>query len=228
MASPGFDTWTEIDDGGLAYMDINQDEVFVFKSGTSRFMFNGDFKKRFGKEIPIPQGDFIFYQHQGKPYLIQDPSIVAKARSLLAPLKDGRLREAEEARDRRDRELHQRLQQLNRVESRLTNPEFQAAMDEMSKTLEQLKSQTLTAQSGQNTLPSLQTQLARIQDKLGELQAKIAMQSESFEIQDQDEALAAEHERLGGTTQSIINDAQRELKPLIEQAIKDGRVKPLN
>jgi hypothetical protein len=29
-------------------------------------------------------------------------------------------------------------------------------------------------------------------------------------------------------TQRVINDAQRQLKPLIEQAIKDGRVKSVD
>ena len=222
-----FHTSTEVNDGGVSYMDIDNDEVFVFKSGTSRFMFNGDFKKRFGTEIPVPQGDFIFYQHQGKPYVIQDPAILARAQDLLAPLKEGDKRRAELERDRRDLETHRKMLQEHSGDAKLSNPEFQAAVDKMSKMLEQMKSEQLTARTDQKTLLALQSQLAGLQGTLGKLQANIALQSagDESEFAAEHERLAAEHERLGGATQTIINNAQRELKPLIEQAIKEGRVK---
>ncbi len=225
-----FHTSTEVNDGGVAYMDIDNDEVFVFKSGTARFMFNGDFKKRFGTEIPVPQGDFIFYQHQGKPYVIQDAAILARAQDLLAPLKEGNKRRAELERDRRELEDHQKMLQEHSGDAKLSNPEFQAAVDKMSKMLEQMKSEQLTAQTDQKTLLALQSKLAGLQGTLGKLQADIALQSAGAESQFavEHERLAAEHERLGGATQTIINNAQRELKPLIEQAINEGRVKPAN
>jgi beta-lactamase regulating signal transducer with metallopeptidase domain len=228
--SHAFDTSTEVDDRGISYMDIDDDEVFVFKSGSSRFMFNGDFKKRFGTEIPVPHGDFIFYQHQGKPYVIQDPAILARAQDLLAPLKEGKKRQAELERDRRDLEYHQKELEEHAADSKLTNPQFQAAVDEMSKMLEQMKNEKLSAQADQKSLLALQSKLASIQGTLGKLQADIAMQSAGVETQfaADHEKLAAEHERLGGATQTIINNAQRELKPLIEQAIKEGKVKPVN
>jgi hypothetical protein len=210
-------------------MDIDDDEVFVFKSGTSRFMFNGDFKKRFGTEIPVPEGDFIFYQRHGKPYVIQDPGILAKAQVLLAPLKEGDQKQAELERERRDLDFHQKMLQ-EQADAKLSNPEFQAAIDEISKMLEQMKSEKLRAQPDQKTLLALQGQLAGIQGTLGKLQADIDMRSASTasEFASEHARLAAEHERLGGSTQTIINKAQRELKPLIEQAISEGRAKPVN
>jgi hypothetical protein len=228
--SHAFVTSTEVDNGGISYMDIDDDEVFVFKSGASRFMFNGDFKKRFGTEIPVPSGDFIFYQHQGKPYVVQDPAILARAQALLAPLKDGNKKQAELERDRRDLEYHQKELEEHAADSKLSNPEFQAAVDEMSKMLEQMKNEKLSAQADQKSLLALQSKLASIQGTLGKLQADIALQRAGAEYQfaAEHEKLAAEHERLGGASQTIINNAQRELKPLIEQAIQEGKVKPAN
>jgi beta-lactamase regulating signal transducer with metallopeptidase domain len=237
-------TGADIDDDGIAYMDINNDEVFVFKSGSARMMFNGDFKKRFGRDIPSPEGDFIFYQHHGKPYLVQDPAILAKALEFYAPLRDKHLTDrsqhAELAGLQANLEMQRRSLKQKPTDAKLSSAEFQSSMDELSKMLEQMKNDKLSPQSDSNTLNELQNRLGRIQGRLGQLQAQLAMQATGLSMQDEmlagqqaqlaaEQAQAeAEHERYGGATQKIINDAQRHLKPLIEEAIKDGRAKPVN
>jgi hypothetical protein len=229
-------SWTEIDDAGVSYMNIENDEVFVVKSGDSRVMFNGDYKKRFGRDMPRPDGDFIFYQHQGKPYLIQDPAIVAKAQALLAPVKDNAMRQAELGQARANMSMHRKVLRARQAETKLSAPEFQAAMEEVSKQLEQLKGETLTLNNDQKVLYELQNKLGSIQGQLGQLQATLAMQTSGADMQEQlaaeqaaqQDEVAREHERLGGSNQKIINNAQRELTPLIEQAIKDGKAKPVN
>jgi beta-lactamase regulating signal transducer with metallopeptidase domain len=253
MASPGsressqdhaLETWADIDDDGIAYMDINNDEVFVFKSGSARMMFNGDFKKRFGRDMPTPEGDFIFYQHHGKPYLVQDPAILAKALELYAPLRDKHLTDgrqsAEFARMQANLEMQRRSLKKMPTDAKLSSAEFQSSMDELSKMVEQMKNDKLSPQSDPKTLIELQNRLGSIQGRLGQLQAQLAMQASGLSMQDemlagQQAQLAAEqaqreaeHERYGGATQKIINDAQRQLKPLIEQGIRDGRVKSID
>ena len=104
----------------------------------------------------------------------------------------------------------------------------------------QMKNDKLSPQSDPKTLIELQNRLGSIQGRLGQLQAQLAMQASGLSMQDemlagQQAQLAAEqaqreaeHERYGGATQKIINDAQRQLKPLIEQGIRDGRVKSID
>ncbi len=48
----------------------------------SRMMFDT------GNMLPHQSGDYIYFQHDGKPYLIQDPEVIAHAQLLLAPMKD--------------------------------------------------------------------------------------------------------------------------------------------
>jgi beta-lactamase regulating signal transducer with metallopeptidase domain len=252
-ASPGFhgpsddhalSTWIDIDDAGLSYMSVDDDEVFVFKSGDARLMFNGDFKKRFGRDMPTAEGDFIFYQHNGKPYLVQDPAILAKALELYAPLRDinamdKNAQRADLARAQANLVSQRRVLKQKSNEMKLSTAEFQAAVEEISKMLAQMKDEKLTVQADQKILYALQNRLGSIQGRLGELQGQVAMQTAGVQMQaelaTQQAELAAdhaqreaEHETAGGTNVKIINDAQRELKPLIEQAIKDGRVKPVN
>jgi hypothetical protein len=77
---------------------------------------------------------------------------------------------------------------------------------------------------------ALQNKLGSIQGRLGQLQAELAMQSSSQGLANEQlaQVQAEESEHLADSNQKTINNAQRELKPLIEQAIKDGRAKPVN
>jgi beta-lactamase regulating signal transducer with metallopeptidase domain len=232
-------TWTEITDTGVSYAKVDQDEIFVIKTGDSRLMFDGDFKARFGREIPAPEGDFIFYQHHGKPYLIQDPAIVAKARELLAPLKDSNSRQAALGSASGELARRRRVLQDRPFASTLSTPEFEAAMDELAKLLLQMKNDRLPAQADHETLLALQNKLSSIQGRLGKLQGEIALQTSGAQLQAElgaqqaqlaaDQArMAAEREKVAADNQHIIREARRALAPLIEQAIKDGRAKPAN
>jgi beta-lactamase regulating signal transducer with metallopeptidase domain len=225
-------TWIDINDHGVSYMKADKDEVFMIKSGDSRFGFNQDFKKRFGTESPHPEGDFIFYQHQGKPFLIQDPSIIAKAQELLAPLKDNGLRQAELGQMRANLAMHRKVLRDGAAGAKVTSAEFQSAVEDMSKQLEQLKSEKLALSDDQETMISLQRKLGTIQEKLGRLQGELAMQTTGLRMREdldgRQAEFAAEHERMAESNASTIKKVQAELAPLIEQAIKDGRAKPVN
>jgi BlaR1 peptidase M56 len=224
-------TWVDINDGGVSYMKIDKDEAFLIKLGDSRIMFNRDFKKRFGKQMPNVDGDFILYQRKDKPYLIQDPAIMAKAQELFAPLKDNRLRrDAEHAQLRANLAQHRRVLREAQEEMQLSAPEFHAAVEEVSKQLDQLKAEKVSLSMDQDSMIALQNKLGSIQGRLGQLQAELAMQSSSQGLANEQlaQVQAEESEHLADSNQKTINNAQRELKPLIEQAIKDGRAKPVN
>jgi beta-lactamase regulating signal transducer with metallopeptidase domain/predicted nucleic acid-binding Zn-ribbon protein len=224
-------TWVDIDDGGVSYMKIDKDEAFLIKLGDSRIRFNSDYKKRFGKQMPNVDGDLILYQREGKPYLIQDPAILAKAQELFAPLKDNRLRrDAEYAQLRANLSEHRRALHEAQAQMKLSAPEFRAAMEEVSKQLDQLKAEKVSLTMDQETLTTLQSKLGNIQGRLGQLQAELSVQSGDRELANEQSAQlqAEQSEHLADTNQRTIDAAQRELKPLIEQAIKDGRAKPVN
>jgi len=67
-------------DGAGSIEDEGRDSAI--HSGHSRFMFDS------GDVLPRQSGDYIYFQHDGKPYLIQDPQIIAKAQQLLEPMKE--------------------------------------------------------------------------------------------------------------------------------------------
>jgi beta-lactamase regulating signal transducer with metallopeptidase domain len=226
-------TWIDINDHGVSYMKADKDEVFMIKSGDARFGFNQDFKKRFGTDSPHLEGDFIFFQHQSKPYLIQDPAIIAKAQELLAPLKKNAHRQAEMGEIMRaNLAMHRQVLRDGPAGAKLTTAEFQSAMADVSKQLEQLKSEKLALSNDQETMISLQRKLGSIQERLGKLQGELAMQTTGLRMQEdldgRQAEFAAEHQRIAESNADAVKTVQAELAPLIEQAIKDGRAKPVD
>jgi hypothetical protein len=224
-------TWIDITDHGVSYMKADKDEVFMIKSGHSRFGFNQDFKKRFGQDPPHPEGDFIFYQHQGKPYLIQDPAIIAKAQELLAPLRESDQRQAELGQMRANLAMHRRVLRDGAAGMKMTTAEFQAVMEDVSRQLAQLKSEKLSSSNDQETMISLQNKLGSIQERLGKLQGELAMRTTGLHMEEDVDArqaeFAAEHQRIAESNANTVAKVQAEMAPLIERAIKDGRAKPV-
>jgi beta-lactamase regulating signal transducer with metallopeptidase domain len=223
-------TWVDINDNGVSYMQVENDEVFVFKSGDAQFMINGDFKKRFGTGAPLPQGDFIFYQHQGKPYLIQDPSILKTAKDLFAPLKDTYQHSEDRARLRALKAMQQ-VDRDSAVDATVSIPDVQASLDEIYKMLDQMKNEKLSLNKDQKRLVAMVDRLGNLQAKLGQMQAQLAMQSANRDMAAAESArqqaeiredIDRHHEQ---TNLGIIKHAQSQLAPLINQAIKDGKAK---
>jgi beta-lactamase regulating signal transducer with metallopeptidase domain len=209
---------------------VEQDEegVLAIHSGHSHMMFDS------GDGLPSRNGDYIYFQHKGKPYLIQDPQIIAKAQALLAPMKE--LGEKQKLLGEQQAQLGQQQRMLGskqRTIKLVETPEFKIQMAELQKKIKELDLPRLTAQIDQRALAEVQAHLGEIQARVGELQFEFgAQQGELGEQQgklgEQQGKLGEQQALLGEQQRKIAEDARRQLQPLIEQAIREGKGKPLS
>jgi BlaR1 peptidase M56 len=213
----------------IEHDDVARDEegVLVIHSGQSHMMFDS------GDHLPSKSGDYIYFQHNGKPYLIQDPQIIAKAQALLEPMKTlgekrGLLRDQQALLRDRQRMLHSQQRAIKLVET----PEFKQQMAELQKTIKELDLPRLTAQIDQKALAEVQAHIGEIQARVGELQSQFGAQKGQFgeqmgKLGEQQGKLGQQQALLGEQQRKIIEDVRRQLKPLIEQAIREGKGKQL-
>ncbi len=205
-----------------------EEGVLAIHSGHSRMMFDS------GGGLPSRSGDYIYFQHKGKPYLIQDPQIIAKAQALLAPMKE--LGEKQKLLGDQQAQLGEQQQMLGsrqRTIKLVETTEFKIQMAELQKKIKELDLPRLTAQIDQRALAEVQAHLGEIQARVGELQFEFgAQQGELGEQQgklgEQQGKLGEQQALLGEQQRKIAEDARRQLKPLIEQAIREGKGKPLS
>ena len=233
--------------------DPRQEEVMAINTDHSHIMFNS------GNLLPSQRGDYIYFQHDGKPYLIQDPAIIAQAQAMLAPMKA--LREQQQDLGRKQRELAIKQATLGARQGALAaaqvhamkidTPEFKRDMAELKNVikdmhLEDMHLDELTAQIDRNALAEVQAHLAEIQAATGKLTADLAMQQADFgahqgvlgahqgvlgaqqgELGQQQGKLGEQQALLGEQQRKIVEDVRRQLKPIIEQAIREGKGKAL-
>jgi beta-lactamase regulating signal transducer with metallopeptidase domain len=206
----------------------DEEGVLAIKSDHSHMMFDG------GNRLPSQSGDYIYFQHGGKIYLIQDPQIIAKAQALLAPMKllgeQQRLLGSQQALlEEKQLKLSSTQRSIKLVES----PEFKQRMLELQKTIKELDLPRLTVKIDPQSLEELQARLGEIQAHLGELQLDLAVRQGRFgegmgKFGEQMGKFGEQQELLGEQQRKIIEDVRRQLKPIIEQAIREGKGKALS
>jgi beta-lactamase regulating signal transducer with metallopeptidase domain len=214
--------------------DVAKDEdgVLVIHSGHSRTMFDAGFDA--GDESSSRDGDYIYFQHNGKRYLVQDPQIIEKAQELLAPMKA--LREKQRLLGKEQSMLGVQQRMLGSQERSIKlaeSPEFKRQIKELERTIKELDLPRLTAQIDRQALAEVQAHLGEIQARVGELQLQFGLQQGQFgeqmsKLGEERGKLGEQQSQLGEQQRKAAEEARRELKPLIEEAIRQGKGKPLS
>jgi beta-lactamase regulating signal transducer with metallopeptidase domain len=217
--------------------DPREDGVMAINTDHSNTMFNS------GNLLPSHRGDYIYFQHDGKPYLIQDPAILAQAQAMLAPMKA--LSEQQKELGLKQRELALRQATLGAQQAawaatqmhaaKVDTPEFKRDMAELKNVIKDMHLDELTAQITRDALAEVQRHLAKIQAATSKLGADLAMQEADFgahlgvlgesqgKLGAQQGKLGEQQARLGEQQRKIAEQVRRQLKPIIEQAIREGK-----
>jgi hypothetical protein len=203
-----------------------EEGIMAIVTDHSRMMFDS------GNMLPHQSGDYIYFQHDGKPYLIQDPEVIAHAQQLLAPMKDlkEKQKELRQQQSMLGAQQHMLLAQQRVV--KIDTPEFKRQMADLQNMIKQMNLQDLSAQIDRNALAEVQAHLGEIQAAVGRMQAEMFKQqfhfgAEQGEFGEQQGRLGEQQAQLAEQQRKIVEDVRRQLKPIIEQAIREGKGKAL-
>jgi beta-lactamase regulating signal transducer with metallopeptidase domain len=219
------DRSAEHDEAGEAG-DASEEGIMAIVTDHSRMMFDS------GNMLPHQSGDYIYFQHDGKPYLIQDPEVIAHAQQLLAPMKDlkEKQKELRQQQSMLGAQRHMLLAQQRVV--KIDTPEFKRQMADLQNMIKQMNLQDLSAQIDRNALAEVQAHLGEIQAAVGRMQAEMFKQqfhfgAEQGELGEQQGRLGEQQAQLAEQQRKIVEDVRRQLKPIVEQAIREGKGKAL-
>jgi hypothetical protein len=187
-----------------------------------------------GNRLPSQSGDYIYFQHNGKPYLIQDPQVIAKTQELLEPMK--LLGEQQKSLGHKQALLGTQQRMLASQERAIKvveTPEFKQRMAELQKTIKELDLPRLTAQADERALAQVQAHLGEIQAQVGELQSQFGARMGEFgeqqgKLGEEQGKLGEQQALLGEQQRKLAEDVRRQIKPLIEQAIREGKGKVIS
>ena len=189
-----------------------------------------------GRLLPPLPGDYIYFQHQGKPYVIQDGSILARARDLLEPMREIGRAQRELGRQRERLDWRQQTLDRHQDTAKTPTPDFKRDIAELTKVLEQMKRAQLAPQIDQAALAQLEGKLGEIQANLGRLEAEFggvvsvrqaALGEQEAALGEQQGRLGEQEAALGEQRRQLIEAAKAQLQPLVEDAIRAGKARPL-
>jgi beta-lactamase regulating signal transducer with metallopeptidase domain len=215
---------------GFSYAyGFDDEERFVIVSGKSdSFTMSGSGQdarhvEKLKKQIP---GDFIWFQRDEKSYIIRDQATVDRARGFWAGQeelgkKQEELGKQQEALGKQQEELGSKMEQV-----RVNVPDMTAALDKLKAKLQKLGPSATMEQIGdlQSEIGELQSKIGEIQSHAGEQQSKLGeLQGELGEKQGK---LGEEQGKLGEQQAEIAEKATRQMKELLDEAIKNGTAKP--
>jgi beta-lactamase regulating signal transducer with metallopeptidase domain len=207
----------------------DDEERFVIVSGkTDAFTMSGSAQdarhvEKLKKSIP---GDFIWFQRDEKSYIIRDQATVERARKLWAPQqelgsKQEELGKQQEALGKQQEELGARME---RVQVKV--PDMTAELDKLRAELKALSSGATAEQVGriQSEIGELQSKIGEVQSSAGDQQSKIG--EEMAALGEKQGKLGEQQGELGRRQGELAEQATRQMKELLDEAIKKGTAQP--
>jgi beta-lactamase regulating signal transducer with metallopeptidase domain len=209
-------------------------QQFVISSGKTYVSVSGD-SESFGMDRPSEfveflqekiQGDFIWFRHDGKSYVIRDQATIKRAVDFFSQV---------HAIEQKQEELGKQQEALGEQQEALGKEQegIRVEIPDMTEDLHKLEAE-LKALGKTGS----EEDLGRIQEKIGDLQSKLGdLQSKAGEAQgklgEKQGALGEKQGKLGEQEgelsrqeEQIFRDASRQMKSLIDDALAHGLAKP--
>ena len=171
-------------------------------------------------------GDFIWFERDGKYYVIQDKATVKRAWDLFEPARA--LGEKQEELGKQQEALGEQQEALGEKmsEVKIKVPDMTAELEKVRQRLKEL-----SAGGTQEDLGELQSQIGELQSRIGELQSEAGREQskvgrEQGELGRKQGELGRQQGEIGRQQGELSRKASREMKPLLDEAFSKGLAKP--
>lgn len=194
--------------------------------------WNDDVNAQIDKVRSMTSAPFLWFTHDGKSYIIDDPATVARISALYKPIEA--LGRQQEALGRQQEALGKQQEELGRLQEQATArvPDLSAQVAEVNAALA-----TLQAEKGkmltQQQLAEVQEKVAQIQAKLGELQGEAGAKqgelgAQQGKLGEEQGKLGAQQGQLGEQQGRLTKEANRQVRSIIDESLRNSAAKPLN
>jgi beta-lactamase regulating signal transducer with metallopeptidase domain len=202
---------------------------FVIVSGDSPIIMSGnsqDVEHATSLRGKI-SGDFIWFQHDEKSYIIRDQNVVNQAKAFFKPEQDlGEKQQAlgkqQQALGDQERALGDKMRDVH-----VAVPDLSADMEKLEAQMKQLSASGATQQQ----LGDLQRQLGELMRKMGQNQSQAGDQQRQVGEQmrglgDQQRTLGDQERDLGHQQRDAAEQARTQMKQLLDDAVSKGTAQP--
>jgi beta-lactamase regulating signal transducer with metallopeptidase domain len=227
--------------GSHIWIDSDDDDAYaiVQENSDKTIRMNGMYNGEFQKVRRNHHGNYIWFEHDGKSYIIDDPAILTQAQQLFKGNEELERQMAELEKKQQVWEKRMADLEPEMAQAKMPGPEFAEKMAKLNAELAELQTEKFKKMTDQINKEFSQEKLAELQEKMGEIQGQLGeIQGEIGERQgkvgekqgaigEQMGVLGEQMGKIGEQQGKIAEEASRKLKSVFDQAIKDGKAKPV-
>jgi len=213
----------------------NGDSWALITDASQHVNFSGDWsdysKDNIDKVRKLTSGKFLWFTHGGKSYFIDDAAIIDQIQAMYKPMDE--LGKQQEVLGKQQEELGRQQEELGRKQEQasIPTPDISKEMAKLNEAVAKLDAKKGSTVS-QDELADLEGKLGEIQGRLGELEGQMGARQGEFGAQQgklgaQQGKLGAEQGRLGAEQGRIAAEADRKVKSIIDQKLRDGKARPV-
>ena len=218
-----------------SYSSNGESYAVVRGSDKEHLTFSGNWiegrREEIDKARKQAHGDFLWFTRDGKSYVVDDPTTLAQIEAMYKPMEElGRQQE----------ELGKQQEALGKQQEALGEQQEKASVPtpDMSKEIAEIDEAMARLKANQGKAVN-EEQFAELQSKLGDLQGKLgAIQGEIGAKQGQfgeqmgklgamQGELGAKQGRLGAEQGRIGQEADRKIRSIIDESMKNGKAQPV-
>lgn len=164
-------------------------------------------------------GNYIWFEHDGKSYIVDDPALVEQATHLVKPQEDL---------GRKQAELGEEQARLGREQTSLGKAQTVNGNPDVFKELSAIQSELLRLRSQPHDLP--EDERAKIQSRTAELQGRLAQikspaGGQQSKLAEQQSKLAEQQSELAEQQVKLSETASHQLTALFNTALKNGQAR---
>jgi beta-lactamase regulating signal transducer with metallopeptidase domain len=220
---------------GYSYSYNSNGDSYAVVSANDNVNFSGDWydgrKADLDKARKMAHGDFLWFTRNGKSYVMDDPQIVSQIKQMYAPMEA--LGEQQRKLGEKQRELGEQQRALGEKQRQVSVPtpemsEAIAKVEAAAAELKAAKGKSLTEEK----VADMQSKLAELQARLGDLQGEMGSRqgeigAQQGELGAKQGELGEQQGRLGEQQGRIAAEADRKVKSIIDETVKNGKARPV-
>ena len=214
-------------------MDDGEEYALVGEEGAHTRLSNvdGQHKAEIDKARQMTHGHFLWFRHDDKSYIVDDPAIVAQVEAMEKPVDD--LSEQMKALGKQMRDLGQQQRDLGSQMRAVNVP-----TPDLSKEIADLTGALTTLQSKQGStinqkeIGDLQRQMGQIMGQLGALEGKIGAEQSKIggsmgQFGKQQGELGGQMGKLGAQMGQLSRENHEKIEGIIKDSLANGKARPV-
>jgi hypothetical protein len=222
--------------GGYSYSySSNGDSWAVITGPDQHISFSGEWnngtREAIEKARKMAHGKFIWFTHNGKSYMIDDPTLVSQVALMYKPMEA--LGHQQEELGRQQEKLGQQQEQLGNEQrlARVPTPDLSREIAQADAAMAKLKA-AKNAEMSLEELSEVEGKLAELQGRLGAIEGRMGDQQglvgeKQGHLGELQGKLGEEQGRLGEQEGKLAAEADRKVKAMIDHSLGNGKAKPV-